>query len=151
MEARRAQPTSRVAHRRLWSKLVTKGAGTIVLSTKSVGESGETYMFSGAYTPSVTYTAYGPVLGVMTFYDAVNGGAPTAIATGVPNLVSWGQGGYGIWNATGSATLSTPGTHVITAQYVDVNYTSSTSNSVTDYVGNTVGARGSTPRSAVPR
>jgi hypothetical protein len=121
---------------------VTKGAGSIVLSTKSVGESGETYMFSGAYTPSVTYTDYAPVLGVMTFYDAVNGASPTAIATGVPNLVSGGQGGYGIWNATGSATLSTPGTHVLTAQYVDVNYTSSTSNSVTDYVGNTVGDAG---------
>jgi hypothetical protein len=121
---------------------VTKGAGAIILSAKEVGESGETYQFSGVFTPSPSSTAYSPVLGVMTFYDAVNGGSPTAIATGVPNDVFASQGGYGLWTASGSATLSTPGTHIITAQYVDVNYTSATSNSVTAYVGNTVGDAG---------
>jgi Pro-kumamolisin, activation domain/Bacterial Ig-like domain (group 3) len=121
---------------------VTKGAGTINLATKEVGESGETYQFSGVFTPSPSSTGFAPNLGVMTFYDAVNGGSPTAIATGVPNEVFASQGGYGLWTATGSATLSTPGTHIITAQYVDVNYTSATSNSVTAYVGNTVGDAG---------
>ena len=100
-------------------------------------ESGETYQFSGVFTPSSTSTSYAPVLGVMTFSDAVNGGASTAIATAVPNLVGEAQGGYALWTASGSATLSTPGTHVITAQYSDVNYLSSVSNSVTVYVGNT--------------
>ncbi len=115
---------------------VTKGAGSIVLSTKQVGTSGQTYTFAGVFTPSPSSTGFEPTLGVMTFYDAVNGGASTAIATAVPNEVYASQGGYGLWTASGSATLSTAGTHVITAQYVDVNYTSATSNSVTVYVSN---------------
>ena len=125
-----------------FSQTVTKGAGSIVLATKESDIAGNTYTFAGVYTPSVTYTNYAPVLGVMTFSDAVNGGASTPIATAVPNLVGEAQGGYALWTASGSATLSTPGTHVITAQYNDINYLSAVSNSVTVYVTNTGNAKG---------
>ena len=67
---------------------VTKGAGSVVLSGKQVGTSGQTYTFAGVFTPSPSSTGFEPTLGVMTFYDAVNGGASTAIATAVPNEVS---------------------------------------------------------------
>ena len=119
-----------------FAETVTKGAGAVVLSTKQVGTSGQTYTFAGVFTPSPSSTGFEPTLGVMTFYDAVNGGASTAITTAVPNEVYASQGGYGLWTASGSATLSTAGTHVITAQYNDVNYLSAVSNSVTVYVSN---------------
>jgi hypothetical protein len=75
----------------------------------------------------------------MTFFDAVNGGASTAIGTAPLNIIGAEQGGYGLWTAPLVTTLSTAGTHVITASYTDVNYTSSTSNSMTVYAGNTAG------------
>jgi hypothetical protein len=121
---------------------VTKGAGTVVLAGKQADISGNTYTLAAVYTPSPSSTGFEPILGVMTFYDAVNGGASTAIATAVPNNVFASQGGYGLWTASGSATLTTPGTHVITAQYNDVNYLSAVSNSMTVYVTNTGSATG---------
>jgi len=121
---------------------VTKGAGSVVLAGKQADIAGNTYTFAAVFTPSPSSTGFEPILGVMTFYDAVNGGASTAIATAVPNNIYASQGGYGLWTASGSATLSTPGTHVITAQYVDVNYTSATSNSMTVYVSNTAQSKG---------
>ena len=116
---------------------VAKGNGAVILTTKGVGESGQTYTFAAVFTPSSTSTSYTPTLGVMTFFDAVNGGASAAIGTGVPNYIGAEMGGYGLWTAPLVTTLSTPGTHVITASYTDVNYTSSVSNAVTVYVGNT--------------
>ena len=121
---------------------VTKGAGAVVLAGKQGDISGNTYTFSAVYTPSPSSTGFEPNLGVMTFSDAVNGGASTAIATGVPNQVYASQGGYGLWTASGSAVLTTPGTHVITAQYNDVNFLSAVSNSMTVYVTNTGSAAG---------
>ncbi|MGA3193455.1 MAG: protease pro-enzyme activation domain-containing protein [Terriglobales bacterium] len=121
---------------------VTKGAGAVLLAGKQADVSGNTYTFSAVFTPSPSSTGFEPTLGVMTFYDAVNGGTATAIATAVPNDVYASQGGYGLWTASGSATLSTPGTHVITAQYNDVNYLSAVSNSMTVYVTNTGNANG---------
>jgi Pro-kumamolisin, activation domain/Bacterial Ig-like domain (group 3) len=121
---------------------VTKGAGTVVLAGKEADISGNTYTLAAVFTPSPSSTGFEPILGVMTFSDAVNGGASTPIATAVPNNVYASQGGYGLWTASGSATLSTPGTHVITAQYNDVNYLSAVSNSMTVYVTNTGSATG---------
>jgi len=121
---------------------VTKGSGGVTLAAKEADISGNTYTFAAVFTPSVTYTAYNPVLGVMTFSDAVNGGASTAIGTAPLGIVGAEEGGYGLWTAPLVTTLSTPGTHVITAQYTDVNYTSSTSNSVTVNVTNTGSATG---------
>jgi Pro-kumamolisin, activation domain/Bacterial Ig-like domain (group 3) len=121
---------------------VTKGAGSVVLSSKQADIAGNSWTFGAVFTPTPSSTGFEPILGVMTFYDAVNGGAATAIATAVPNNIYASQGGYGLWTASGSATLSTPGTHVITASYTDVNYTSSTSNSMTVYVTNTGSASG---------
>ncbi len=121
---------------------VTKGSGAVSLSGKQADISGNTYTLAAVFTPSATYTAYNPVQGVVTFSDAVNGGSSAPIGTAPLNIVGAEQGGYGLWAAPLSATLITPGTHVITAQYVDVNYTSSVSNSLTVYVTNTGSATG---------
>ncbi len=121
---------------------VTKGNGAVSLSGKEADIGGNTYTFAAVFTPSVTYTAYNPVQGVMTFFDAVNGSASTAIGTAPLNIVGAEQGGYGLWTAPLVTTLSTPGTHVVTASYTDVNYTSSTSNSMTVYVSNTAQSKG---------
>ncbi len=117
---------------------VTKGSGAVELSGKVDDIAGNTYTFAAVFTPSVTYTAYNPVLGVMTFTDTVNGGSPITLGTAPLGIVGEEQGGdEGFWTAPLVTTLSTPGTHVVTAQYTDVNYTSSVSNSMTVYVGNT--------------
>ncbi len=119
---------------------VTKGAGTVTLSGKQVAEAGANYTFAAIFTPSPSAgTAYGPVSGVMTFFDAYNGGSSTAIGTAPMTIVGEGDGGYALWNAQFSTSSLAAGTHVITASYTDVNYTSATSNAMTVYTGNTAG------------
>jgi Pro-kumamolisin, activation domain/Bacterial Ig-like domain (group 3) len=119
---------------------VTKGAGAVQLSGKQVAEAGANYTFGALFTPSPSAgTAYGPASGVMTFFDAYNGGSSTAIGTAPLTIDGEGQGGYGVWEAQFSTSSLAAGTHVITASYTDVNYTSATSNAMTVYAGNTAG------------
>ncbi len=122
---------------------VTKGNGAVELSAKVADIAGNTYTFAAVFTPSSTSTAYSPNLGTMTFTDTANGGSPVTLGTAPLGIVGEEQGGDGgFWTAPLVTTLSIPGTHVITAQYTDANYTSSTSNSVTVYVTNTGTASG---------
>ncbi|MFZ1133122.1 MAG: Ig-like domain repeat protein [Terriglobales bacterium] len=118
-----------------FTQTVTKGAGTVLLTAKTVGTAGQAYTFAAVFSPSPSSTGFEPILGVMTFYDGA-----TVLGTAVPNDVYASQGGYGLWTASFSTSALTAGTHTITAQYNDVNYLSAVSNAQTVYVGNsTVG------------
>jgi hypothetical protein len=115
---------------------VTLGTVTHDLSAKTVGTSGQSYIFSDVITPSNTNATFQPT-GTVTFND---GGTPI----GTASLVNTGSaiGGYALYLASFSTSSLTPGTHTITATFNgDVNYSASTSSGTTGtqtvYVGNT--------------
>ena len=110
---------------------VTKGTVTIVLSGKTVDNSGQNYTFAAVLTPSQTNATYAPNQSVVNFYDAA-----TLIGSGQPQIVTSGQGGYGLWTATMATSSLSAGTHTITATYTDINYSLGTSNTQTVYAGN---------------
>jgi hypothetical protein len=110
---------------------VTKGTVTIALSGKTVGNSGQNYTFAAVLTPSQTNATFAPNQSVVNFFDGV-----TLIGSGQPQIVTSGQGGYGLWTATMATSSLGPGTHTITATYTDINYSLGTSNTQTVYAGN---------------
>ena len=111
---------------------VTQGTVTHSLTAKTVGTSGQAYTFTDVLTPSQTNATYAPNQSVVNFFDGA-----TNIGSAQAQTVTSGQGGYGLWTATMSTSSLAAGTHTITASYSDVNYSLSTSNSQTVYVGNT--------------
>ena len=115
---------------------VTLGTVTHDVSAKTVGTSGQTYIFSDIITPSNTNATFQPT-GTVTFND---GGTP--IGTGSLVETGSGAGGYGLYLASFSTSSLAPGTHTITATFNgDINYSPSTSSGTTGtqtvYVGNT--------------
>jgi len=61
----------------------------------------------------------------------------TNIGSSPATTVTSSQGGYGLWTAPLTVSNLTPGTHNITAQYSDTNYSLSTSNTQAVFVGGT--------------
>ncbi|MGD0931888.1 MAG: Ig-like domain repeat protein [Candidatus Korobacteraceae bacterium] len=110
---------------------VTQGTVTIVLSGKTVGNSGQNYTFAAVLTPSSTNATFAPNQSVVNFYDGA-----TLIGSGQPMTITSGQGGYGLWTATMATSSLSAGTHTITATYTDINYSLGTSNTQTVYAGN---------------
>jgi len=111
---------------------VTQGTNSINLTAKTSGTSNQNFTFAAVLTPSSTSSIYAPNQSVVNFFDGA-----TNIGSAQPLTVTSSQDGYGLWTATLTTTLSA-GTHTITAQYSDVNYSLATSNSQTVTVaGNT--------------
>ena len=82
---------------------VTKGTVTIALSGKTVGNNGQNYTFAAILTPSQTNATYAPNQSVVNFYDGA-----TLIGSAQPQIITSGQGGYGLWNATSPTAASPP-------------------------------------------
>ncbi len=110
---------------------VTLGTNTIDLTAKTAGNSGQNYAFAAVLTPSSTNATFAPNQSVVNFYDGA-----TLIGSAQPLTFTAGQGGYGLWTATLTVNNLAAGTHTITATYADINYSLSTSNAQTVYVGN---------------
>ena len=111
---------------------VTKGTNIITLTAKTVGLYGQTYTFAAVLTPSSTSAVYTPTLSSVQFFDGA-----TNIGSSPATTVTSSQGGYGLWTAPLTVSNLTPGTHNITAQYSDTNYSLSTSNTQAVFVGGT--------------
>ena len=105
---------------------VTQGTTTIVLTAKTAGTYGQTYTFAAVVTPSQSNGTYAPNQSVVNFYDG-----STLIGSAQPMTITSSQGGYGIWTATLATVSLSGGSHTITAQYSDINYSLSTSNAQT--------------------
>jgi sugar lactone lactonase YvrE len=119
---------------------VTQGTTTTILSAKTVGVAGQSYYFTATITPSSTSTGFQPTAAVQ-FFD---GGNP--IGSAPLQTISSGNGGYGVLVAALPVMTLTAGSHSITAQYPgDVNYTGSTSNTQTVFVGGSPTLNWTTP------
>ncbi len=109
---------------------VTKGTTTIALTAKTVGLYGQTYTFAAVLTPSSTNATYAPNQSTVQFFDGA-----ANIGSAQPITITSSQGGYGLWTAVLTVSNLSPGTHSITAQYSDLNYSLSTSNTQSVFVG----------------
>jgi len=112
---------------------VSQGTNTINLTAKTAGLTGQAYTFAAVLTPSQTNATYAPNQSSVQFYDGA-----TNIGSAVATTATSGQGGYGLWTAAITVSGLAPGTHTITAQYSDINYSVTTSNAQTVYVGSGV-------------
>jgi hypothetical protein len=120
---------------------VTQGTVTNVLTTKTVGKSGQNYYLTSVITPSSTSTTYQPTAQAQ-FFDACSNCNPaygtTSIGSASLYSISSGNGGYGLYEANLSTNTLPVGTHTITSTYVgDVNYPPTGSNAQTVFVGGT--------------
>jgi hypothetical protein len=119
---------------------VTQGTTSISLTAKTVGTLTQTYTFAAVVAPSQTNATFAPNQSVVNFYDGT-----TLIGSAAPITVTSTQGGYGLWTATMSTSSLAFGSHTITAQYSDVNYSLATSNAQTIFVGGTPTVTWATP------
>lgn len=110
----------------VFTQNVTLGTAPITLDGKLQGTVGQNFTFAAVLAPSQSNATYAPNQGVATLYDGA-----TAIGTAQPITITSGQGGYGLWTASFGVNSLTPGTHTITAKYSDINYSLTTSNSLT--------------------
>ncbi len=111
---------------------VTQGTNTINLAAKTSGTTPQNYTFAAVLTPSSTTAIYAPNQSVVNFFDGA-----TNIGSAQPITVTANQGGYALWAASLTVNGLSAGTHTITAQYSDVNYSLATSNAQTVTVGGT--------------
>ena len=107
----------------VFTQTVTKGTNAIAMQIKPAGLSGQSFTLAAVLTPSTTSAVYTPTLANVMFYDG------STLLGSAPALdFNAAQGGQGDWTATLTVSGLAPGTHSITAQYSDTNYslTSST-------------------------
>ena len=108
------------------TETVTQGTAAITLDGgKTSGIAGSTFAFAAVLTPSQTNATYAPNRSQVNFYSD-----GTLIGSATPLTITSSQGGYGLWTATLSTTALTVGTHAITATYSDVNYSLTTSSTL---------------------
>jgi trimeric autotransporter adhesin len=108
----------------VFSQTFTKASTTVSLTVKSAGTYGDSFGLSAIV--GVSASAAPVPSGTVTFFD---GG--TQIGSPVPMaIITSANGGEGLYDAVSQQSLGA-GTHTITAQLSDSNYTASTSNSQT--------------------
>jgi hypothetical protein len=126
------------------SQVITQASIDMSLSTKTVGTTGQTYMFSanlacdtlgcesdGSTPPNYYFPNYfPPTLSQVQFYDG-----STLLGSAPAQTVASNDGGFGNWIAQFTTNSLAAGTHTITASYADTNYALSTSNAQTVFVG----------------
>ena len=131
----------------VYSQVISQVSIDISLSAKTVGKTGQTYMFSAnlacdaAGCDSGNFQNYfPPTLSNVMFYDG-----STLLGSAPALTVSSNDGGFSDWAAQFSTSSLSPGTHTITATYADTNYSLSTSNAQTVFVGGTPTLTWTTP------
>ena len=131
----------------VYSQVISQVSIDISLSTKTVGKAGQAYIFSAnlacdaAGCDSGNFQNYfPPTLSNVQFYDG-----STLLGSAPALTVSSNDGGFSDWAAQFSTSSLSPGTHTITATYADTNYSLSTSNAQTVFVGGTPTLTWTTP------
>ncbi|MFZ0479115.1 MAG: Ig-like domain repeat protein [Terriglobales bacterium] len=141
-----ASTTSLASTSAVYSQVISQASIDMSLSAKTVGKSGQTYMFSanlacdaigcesdGSTPPNYSFPNYfPPILSNVNFYDG-----STLLGSAPALTVSTNDGGFGDFAAQFSTSSLSAGTHTITATYADINYALSTSNAQTVFVGGT--------------
>src|ERR1700677_4630599 len=135
--------TSQASTSPVLTETVTQGTMTINLSARTTGSNAQQYSFAALLTCATGGCAenrdtdseefsniYTPA-GNVNFYDG-----STLLGSAPATIVTYAQGGYGLFNAQFNTTLAA-GTHNITATYADTNYALATSNTQTITVGGT--------------
>ena len=104
---------------------VTQGTVTIELTAKTNGTTTQNVHVCRGPHSQLNNGTYAPNQGLVNFFDGA-----TNIGSAQPITVTANQGGYALWTCTLTTTLAA-GTHTITAQYSDINYSLATSNAQT--------------------